>query len=72
MDVKLLSPVKETKDLSELHPGDLTDSKHPKRRLKRNSSESDILDKDVPIIEQQGKIIIFLDTRINLHAPFYF
>ena len=51
MEGKYLSPVWDSGDPS----SSPTDSKSSRRALRRNRSDSEILDKDVPSINVQGK-----------------
>ena len=52
MDEKLLSPLREPRNpTTNSHP----DSRLPRRMLRRNCSDSEILDKDVPPVHVEGR-----------------
>lgn len=51
MDEKVLSPVSGSGDLSGSH---VMNSKYSRRAIKRISSDSEILDRDVLLTNQQG------------------
>ena len=52
MDGKVLPLVRESSDCT---PNSLSYSGHPKRVLRRNCSDSDVLDKDVPSVDVEGR-----------------
>lgn len=59
MDRKVLSLVRESSDRTPSHSNSLSNSGHPKRVLRRNCSDSDILDKDVPSVDVEGRTTNF-------------
>lgn len=55
MEGKVLIPVWESVDLVTSHPNSLPDSRDSRRALRRNRSDSTILEKDVPSTDVQGR-----------------